>query len=118
MEQVNHRRRLWNVAPLDALPVKDAPVQRPLSTGERIVSFLGITAQTVWRAIKMEPWLLTEEEMQPRLDICNACVQLVDGHCNLCGCNCQAENGVKFMSKLSHKDASCPMDSPKWGPLP
>lgn len=114
LEKCNKRRALWGRAPLDALPEKEAPpvLVRSLTTGEKITSFLGVSAQTVWRYVTLRPGLLTNEEMQPRLDICNACPKLVDAHCTLCGCKCIAENTTRWMAKVAHPTAKCPIG--KW----
>jgi len=121
LDQCNRRRVSWGIPPLERLPsdeVADPPAQKPLTTGERIVSFLGVSSQTVWRYVTMQPGLLTNEQMQPRLDICNACPELVDGHCRLCGCLCVKENRPAFLSKIAHPDSVCPHKPPKWGKMP
>lgn len=118
LDQCNRRRVAWGIPPLDAMPgsePQDDP--KPLNTAERIRSFAGVTAQTVWRFLVHNESMLTEEEMQPRLDKCNACPHLVNSHCNLCGCSCVRENKPKFLQKIAHRSASCPDDPPRWGPL-
>lgn len=121
LTQCNHRRALWGKPALTQLP-GDGP-QEPeaaqeaklLTTVERVKSFVSITAQTIWRVVRLQPGLLTDEQMQTRIDICQQCPRLVAGHCELCGCNCQRENTVKFMNKLAHRDAACPDSPPRWG---
>lgn len=117
LEQCNRRRMIWGLPPLDSLPgtEKPEPTQKPMTTAERVVSFLGVSCQTVWRAVTMRQGLLTNEQMQPRLDICNSCPELIDGHCRLCGCSCQRTNTVKWLEKIAHPDSVCPHDPPKWG---
>jgi len=113
LEQCNRRRVGFGVPPLAQLPgLEPEPPQKPLTSAERVASFLGVTSQTVWRFVTMQPGLLSNEQMQPRLDICNACPELVDGHCRLCGCNCQRENKPKFLLKVAHPTAKCPAG--KW----
>ena len=78
LTQCNHRRALWGKPALTQLP-GDGPQEpvkndvKPLTTIEKITSFAAVTAHTVWRVVTLRPGLLTDEEMQPRLDICNAC---------------------------------------------
>lgn len=118
LNQCNQRRLLWGLKPLESLgvsPYADEPEQNPLTTAERIASFVSITAQTVWRMVRLQPGLLTDEQMQPRIDICAKCPHLVASHCELCGCKCQRENVSKFMNKLAHRDSVCPASPPRWG---
>ena len=112
LEQCNRRRLGFDVPPLDSLPGKDAEPVKPMTTTEKIASFAAVTAQTVWRYVVYGEGMLTEAEMQPRLDICLACPKLVDSHCSLCGCACQKENKVKWLNKIAHRSSSCPIG--KW----
>jgi len=110
--QCNQRRALWGLPPLLAPGNTPEPEPKPLTTIEKVTSFLGVSAQTVWRYVTMQPGLLTNEEMEPRLAICRACDRNVSNHCTLCGCACNPENKVKWMSRVAHPDAHCPID--KW----
>ena len=48
--------------------------------------------------------------IEERLAVCQACPQLVDHHCQLCGCACIAEN--QLMNKLALASETCPLG--KW----
>jgi len=58
----------------------------------------------------------SEEQIQARLAICEAC-DLFDGkHCRECGCACNGTSN--FMNKLAWADQECPHPAgPKWGKL-
>lgn len=116
LEQCNRRRVAWGVAPLVTMPSSepDPPPVKPMTTPEKIATFVSVTANTVWRYVTFQPGMLSKEEMQPRIDICLACPNLVDGHCSLCGCACNSENKPKFLSKLAHRASQCPDDPPRW----
>lgn len=122
LEQCNRRRLTFGVSPLLAMPGTEPPAAtiepKSLTAFEKIKSFASVTAQTVWRFVAYNEAMLSEKEMQARLDICNACPRLQDGHCSLCSCSCQKENRVKFLSKLAHRSSVCPDDPPRWGPMP
>ncbi len=51
-----------------------------------------------------------QAEIDSRLAICQQCPQLVNNHCNLCGCACVEEN--KLTNKLALKSSACPQG--KW----
>jgi len=55
----------------------------------------------------------SQEQIDARLAICQACPQLVNNHCSLCGCACVAEN--QLVNKLALKSSECPIA--KWGKL-
>ena len=48
--------------------------------------------------------------IEERLAICQACPNLVDHHCQLCGCACIADN--QLMNKLALASETCPLG--KW----
>ncbi len=52
----------------------------------------------------------SQAEIDERLAICQACPQLVDNHCNLCGCACIETN--QLMNKLALSTEQCPLG--KW----
>jgi hypothetical protein len=52
----------------------------------------------------------TQDEIDERLAICQACPHLVNDHCSLCGCKCVATNQV--VNKLALKGQECPIG--KW----
>lgn len=118
IEQCNRRRAIWGIGPKVEIP-EPVVEHKPMSTAGKIASFVSVTAQTVWRNVVYGEKMLTAEEMQPRLDICNACTDLeVGGNCRFCGCSCNKESKVKFMNKLAHRSASCAHPTaPKWGPI-
>lgn len=114
LEQCNRRRAAWGISAKGTIP-EPVVEHKPMSTAGKIASFVSVTAQTVWRNVVYGEKMLTAEEMQPRLDICNACPSLVDSHCNHCGCSCLRENKVKWLNKLAHRTSECPIG--KWGPV-
>lgn len=65
-------------------------------------------AMTRWAGSGFE--MRTQEEINERLVICQACPHLVNDHCNLCGCACVEKN--QAMNKLALKTESCPIG--KW----
>lgn len=120
LAQCNNRRLLWGKPPLESLGglPPEMPVAAPLTTAQRVKSFVSITAQTVWRVVRLQPGLLTDEEMQPRIDTCLRCEHLsATGHCGLCGCSCQKENTVRFLNKLAHRGSECFDNPPRWGKM-
>jgi len=52
----------------------------------------------------------SKSEIKKRLDICQACPNLVDHHCTLCGCGCSAD--AALMNKLALVSEKCPIG--KW----
>lgn len=116
LDQCNRRRTAWGIKPLDAMPGEKAPEPpKPMTTTERIASFAAVSAQTVWRYVTFQSGMLTEEEMRPRLELCNACPKLVDGSCSLCGCSCKPDSKVRWLNKLAHRSSVCPDNPPRWG---
>jgi hypothetical protein len=57
--------------------------------------------------------MCSKKQISNRLAICQACPELVDGHCQKCGCACIEENILT--NKLALKSESCPIG--KWGRL-
>lgn len=118
LTQCNHRRALWGKPALTQLPgdgpQPEAPaeVPAPYTTTEKIASFVGVSLQTIWRYVTLQPGLLDEPAIQARLDICNSCEFMVASHCSRCGCSCQRENKTKWMLRVAHATASCPVG--KW----
>lgn len=68
-------------------------------------------------AAAMARWTLagwprrTQEEIDTRLAICQACPHLENDHCNQCGCACVETN--RLMNKLALASEKCPLG--KWG---
>lgn len=116
LSQCNRRRVAWGIPPLSDMPDEQPEPLKPMSVVSRARSFASVTAQTVWRFVAHGEGMLSKAEMQPRLDACNACEHLKNGHCTICGCSCQTENKIAFLGKLAHRSASCPLPDPKWGP--
>lgn len=54
--------------------------------------------------------LATTEQKNARLVICQACEHFENGGCWKCGCSMDMKAGWT--------DQSCPLEPPKWGPLP
>lgn len=118
LEQCNRRRHLWGLSALNTLPVDDSPPDsaddhRPMSIAERAMSFASVMIQSVYRNVVWKDGLLSEEQMQARLEICRSCPKLIDSHCLACGCRCVRENHSKWLTKIAHASAECPLK--KWG---
>jgi hypothetical protein len=64
-------------------------------------------AGAVFRAAQQGFPRRTQDEINDRLAICQACEHLVDNHCVLCGCACVEANQV--MNKLAWKTEKCPI---------
>ena len=110
LDQCNRRRVAWGIPPLSQMP--DQP---PLTTVQKAVSLTSTLMQTVWRHVTSGDGILSEPEIQARLDICKSCGHFDGQHCGLCGCSCQSANIPKWFNKLAHRSSVCPHDPPKWG---
>ncbi len=77
---------------------------------------LSLQVKAVHFATAMARWagngfaMRSQDEINERLAICQACPNLVDKHCKLCGCACVETNQV--MNKLALKSEKCPIG--KW----
>lgn len=120
LTQVNYRRMLWGVPLLDSLPTDgdptdaDGPAQeiKPYTTTEKIASFVGVSAQTIWRYVTLQPGLLDDAAIEERLVVCRGCDQYSDQSCRICGCSCNKEGRMKWMLRVAHENAECPLK--KW----
>lgn len=56
---------------------------------------------------------LSEQQIQERLSICQACTYFDKNRCKLCGCG--LSDKVSLTNKLAHPLQKCPHDPPKWG---
>jgi hypothetical protein len=52
----------------------------------------------------------SQQEIEERLAICQACPQFIDNHCRICGCPCIETN--QLMNKLALASEACPLG--KW----
>jgi uncharacterized protein (DUF885 family) len=52
----------------------------------------------------------SQQEIEERLAICQACPQFIDNHCRVCGCPCIETN--QLMNKLALASEACPLG--KW----
>jgi hypothetical protein len=52
----------------------------------------------------------TQQQINERLTVCQACPELIDNHCRQCGCACVETN--QLMNKLALKTEVCPLG--KW----
>ena len=59
--------------------------------------------------------MASEDEIERRYAICQACPHLDGKACGKCGCSVNREK--QYLSKLSWADQSCPDDPPRWGPV-
>ena len=54
--------------------------------------------------------MCSQEKIDRRLAICQACPKLSNNHCSLCGCACNAQNHL--LNKLALETEKCPLN--KW----
>lgn len=102
LEQVNAYRMKWGLKPLVKLSA-----QSPASYEQPSLMIRG------WNfAAAMARWTLagmprrTQNEIDERLAICQACPFLQNDHCTKCGCACVESN--RLMNKLSLATEKCP----------
>jgi hypothetical protein len=118
LTQCNHRRALWGKPALTQLP-GDGPhelappeVPAPYTTTEKIASFVAVSAKTIWRYVTLQPGLLDDASIEERLAVCRDCDQYADLSCRICGCSCNKEGRMKWMLRVAHENAECPLK--KW----
>ncbi len=73
----------------------------------RIARFAGAYAQHVSNGKPKA----SQEQIDERLGVCQACPHLKGTHCGLCGCACGSNK--KFLNKLAWADQACP--DGRWG---
>lgn len=110
LDECNRRRVSWGMAPLEELPKP----QEKLTIVEKAKSATSVMLQTIWRHVSNGDGLLTDDQINARLEICKTCDHFEKNHCQLCGCACQAGNVSKWFNKLAHAASVCPHDPPKW----
>lgn len=54
--------------------------------------------------------MCSQEKIDRRLSICQACPKLTNNHCSLCGCACNEQN--RLLNKLALESEKCPLS--KW----
>lgn len=54
--------------------------------------------------------MCSQEKIDRRLSICQACPKLSNNHCSLCGCACNEQN--RLLNKLALESEKCPLN--KW----
>jgi hypothetical protein len=81
-----------------------SPVHSP-GIARKLLNFAVAAVQHVAAGAPMA----TAEAKTERLGICQACEHFENGGCKLCGCSMDMKAGWA--------DSSCPLDSPKWGPV-
>jgi len=72
-----------------------------------------LTEQKKVSEVSSETNMCSKEQIDHRLQICNSCEHYKENLCELCGCTIVREQN--YQNKLSHKNASCPIN--KWGPV-
>lgn len=89
-------------------PVTPPPRQLP-PLAERVKNF----AKSAVKHVAAGARQCTQEEIDARYAICQACEFFTNGSCGKCGCPLAREK--KFISKLAWASESCPVG--KWGPV-
>lgn len=81
----------------------------PPGLAQRLLNFASSAVSHVASGMPM----CTQEQVDQRFAICQACEFYKDGGCLKCGCPLVREK--KFISKLSWANEKCPVG--KWGPV-
>lgn len=96
------------------LPVLEHIGQKPKKSGpsifERGFNFARAIANWAAGGFKTR----TEEQINERLAICRACPELVNDHCQKCGCACAEAN--RLINKLALATEKCPLGNPNRRP--
>ncbi len=110
------REEWWNGV-LVAVVSKSSPENQPkMGLLARAKSLLSVTTQTVLDKVQGGEGLLSPEQIQARLDICNTCPLLgANGKCSVCGCDCNGR--AEWLNKLAHPASECPASPPKWNKI-
>jgi hypothetical protein len=99
----NAYRRMWNLPPLGT---DIAQFKSPPNIMIRGINFAA--AMTKWLTHGLP--IRTQEQIDERLAICRACPNLVNDHCQLCGCACVEKQ--QLLNKLTIATEKCPIN--KW----
>jgi len=94
---------LLELNPPTILPQK----AKPLSMIERAKSFASTMVNTAVQG-KLAPQSVIDE----RFKICEQCSHLIDGGCDLCGCNVTRKQNL--LNKLANISSRCPDNPPRW----
>lgn len=90
-----------------AYPRSNSPTRTAVSLTHKAVHFAASAAKHVAAGMPMA----TQEQIDARYAICQACEFFTGGACSKCGCPLVRER--KYISKLSWAHESCPVG--KWG---